>query len=53
MDNQDRDKKFDADKLTIVASFKLVKDSKGKARLVKVEQSGGSARKNASNGSKS
>ena len=48
MDNPDSDKKFDVDKLTIVARFRLVKDAKGKTRLVKVEQAGGSARKNPS-----
>ena len=50
MDNQDSDAKFDVDKLTIVARFSLVKDSKGKARLEKVEQGGGSSRKKGSKG---
>ena len=53
MDNPDSDKKFDVDKLTIVARFRLVKDSKGKTRLEKVEQEGGSSRKNDSQNSSS
>lgn len=37
MDNQDHDKRFNAEQLNIIARFKLVKVANGKTRLLRVD----------------